>query len=159
VREQEDIPSFDYSGFVVGSENEVAILYGKAEGVLAGVPFVDMVFREVGCTIEWLLAEGTHFVPRGGGRAGAVHVARVTGPANAILMGERVALNILCRSCGIALRARRAREIAGRKGWKGRVAATRKTTPGFRLVEKYAVLVGGCDGHRYRTGARPSLGP
>jgi len=45
--------------------------------------------------------------------------------------------------------SRKARNIAESAGWKGRVAGTRKTTPGFRLVEKYAILVGGVDAHRY----------
>jgi nicotinate-nucleotide pyrophosphorylase (carboxylating) len=164
---QEDIPSFDYSGFVVGSKPEHAILYGKGEGVLAGVPFVNMVFEEVslqhyhthaqalmrvlqvGCSIEWFVEEGTHFAPTGPGRQGAVQIARVSGAANAIMMGERLALNILCRAVGIALRAYKAKSVADAHKWHGRVAATRKTTPGFRLVEKYAVLVGGCDAHRY----------
>jgi len=55
----------------------------------------------------------------------------------------------MARSSGIATRARKAREIAQEAGWKGRVAGTRKTTPGFRLIEKYSLLVGGADTHRY----------
>jgi len=146
---QEDIPSFDYSGYVVGDTQEQAILYGKSEGVIAGVPFFEMVFEEVGCQVEWLEDEGKHFKPTGPGRAGALKVARVTGTARAIMMGERLALNIFCRAGGIAFQAKKASDIAKENNWQGRLAATRKTTPGFREVEKYAALVGGCDTHRF----------
>lgn len=46
---EEDVPSFDYGGFVVGDQQETAILYCKAEGVVAGVPFFDEVFRQLDC--------------------------------------------------------------------------------------------------------------
>ena len=46
---EEDVPSFDYGGYVVGEDDQVAILYCKAEGVLAGVPFFDEVFRQLDC--------------------------------------------------------------------------------------------------------------
>lgn len=59
----EDIPSFDYGGYVVGDKEEEAVLLGKADGVLAGVPFFDAVFREVGCTVQWNLPEGSSFRP------------------------------------------------------------------------------------------------
>ena len=70
------------------------------------------------------------------------------GPANALLLGERTALNTLSRASGVATRARAASELARAHGWHGRVAGTRKTTPGFRVVEKYALLVGGAATHR-----------
>lgn len=64
-------------------------------------------------------------------------------------MGERTALNLMARVSGIATIARRAADIKEANGWSGAVAGTRKTTPGFRLVEKYGLLVGGADTHRY----------
>ena len=70
------------------------------------------------------------------------------GPANALLLGERTALNTLSRASGVATRARAASELARAHAWHGRVAGTRKTTPGFRVVEKYALLVGGAATHR-----------
>jgi len=150
VREwlSEDIPSFDYAGAVVGEKPEEALLLGKAKGVLAGVPFFDAVFKELGCSVEWLVEEGTAFDPNSGGVFKPVSLARVTGPSRRILLGERTALNILARACGIATLSQDVMNLARSKGWKGRVAATRKTTPGFRLVEKYALLVGGADTHR-----------
>ncbi|KAI8332931.1 Quinolinate phosphoribosyl transferase [Chlamydoabsidia padenii] len=140
---EEDVPSFDYGGYVVGEEDQVATLYCKAEGVLAGVPFFDEVFKQLDCRVEWSQKEGAHLTPEG-----KLAVAQVYGKARKILLGERTALNILCRCSGIALRARQVHEIQKAKGFKGVIAATRKTTPGFRLVEKYGVLVGGLDTHR-----------
>ncbi|RLV73214.1 hypothetical protein DV515_00017141 [Chloebia gouldiae] len=75
-------------------------------------------------------------------------VAEVEGPAAGVLAGERVALNILGRCSGVASMAARAVGVARARGWAGVVAGTRKTTPGFRLAEKYALGVGGADPHR-----------
>ncbi|KAF7798886.1 hypothetical protein EIP86_010114 [Pleurotus ostreatoroseus] len=139
---QEDTPSFDYGGFVVGEAEREAWLLGKAPGVLAGVPFVEEVFRQVGCEIEWHLQEGASFEP-------VAHVATVRGKARHVLLGERVALNVLARCSGIATKSRRMLALARAAGYTGVVAGTRKTTPGFRLVEKYGMLVGGIDAHRH----------
>lgn len=138
----EDIPAFDFGGLVVGSQTETAVLLCKSSGVLCGIPFVNAVFQEVGCNIEWCETEGCSlFAP--------IKVATVTGPANSILKGERLALNILSRASGVATLARKCRNIASSCRWSGEIAATRKTTPGFRMVEKYALLVGGVSQHRY----------
>jgi len=93
----EDIPVFDYGGYVVGETEQVAILYGKSKGVLAGVPFFEEVFQQCGCTVEWLMEEGEYFEP-------IKQVARVYGKARYLLMGERVALNMIARASGIATR-------------------------------------------------------
>ena len=76
-------------------------------------------------------------------------VARVSGPASKLLQGERTALNMLTRASGVASYARELSDEVSRLGWHGEVAGTRKTTPGFRVVEKYALLVGGISTHRY----------
>ncbi|KAG0174855.1 hypothetical protein DFQ30_002478 [Apophysomyces sp. BC1015] len=140
---KEDVPSFDYGGYVVGEEEQVAILYCKAEGVLAGVPFFDEVFRQLDCRVEWTSTESDWLKPED-----KQEIARVYGKARNILLGERTALNIISRCSGIALVAKRIHELQKQKGFNGVIAATRKTTPGFRLVEKYGVLVGGLDTHR-----------
>jgi len=90
--------------------------------------------------------EGTHLTPPAGGKTA---VATVTGPARKILLGERVALNTLSRCSGIATASRSLVALARGAGYKGIIAGTRKTTPGFRVVEKYGMLVGGADAHRY----------
>lgn len=74
--------------------------------------------------------------------------AVVRGPARCLLLGERPALNCLSRASGIATRCSQLKLMAKSVGWLGEVAGTRKTTPGFRLVEKYAMLVGGTSMHR-----------
>jgi len=138
---KEDVPSFDYGGFVVGDEIKEAKLLGKSSGILAGRPFFQAVFDEVGCEVEWLKSDGDTIAP-------ICVVAKVRGPVRRILLGERLGLNIITRASGIASQASRLRALATKAGWKGQVAGTRKTTPGFRSVEKYALLVGGVSTHR-----------
>ena len=146
----EDTPTFDYGGFVVGETKKEAILLSKQPGVLAGVPFFNQVFKELdeGITIDWKFEEGQWIDPVVHGDGRVVEVARVYGKARLLLLGERPALNMLARACGVATRARKLVELKETNGWNGTIAATRKTTPGFRIVEKYANLVGGADTHR-----------
>lgn len=141
----EDIPSFDYGGFVVGNKLDNATLWCKESGVFAGKPFVDRIFSRLHCTVTWNVAEGDWI----DASKGKVAAATVTGSACALLQGERTALNLIARASGIATRARVVANKAKEANWHGSVAGTRKTTPGFRWVEKYALLVGGCDQHRY----------
>ena len=150
---QQDMPKWDVGGFVVGAEPHHATLLGKSEGVLAGVPFATFVFEYCGCAVEWLRPEG-HLITAAEAAAKAA-VAKVSGPTRAILMAERTALNILSRASGVASAAHAAMEVARAHGWHGRVAGTRKTTPGFGLVEKYALLVGGADTHRMDLSSAP----
>lgn len=75
-------------------------------------------------------------------------IATVSGPARAILGGERVALNLLCHLSGIASTTRSI--VDAIQGTKARVCCTRKTLPGLRAFQKYAVLAGGGSNHRYR---------
>ena len=103
------------------------------------------VFEYLGCSVEWHLVEGDVVDPAAGGK---VRVATVRGPANKLLLGERTALNTLARASGVASAAHKACGVAKAQGWHGHIAGTRKTTPGFRIVEKYALLVGGAATHR-----------
>lgn len=143
----EDTPSFDYGGFVVGDVPRTATLWAKSAGILAGVPFFNEVFTQCGCTVEWHATEGSH-IERTASGGFKTKIATVTGPARGILLGERVALNILARCSGVASMSRGFLVNLRSAGYKGQLAGTRKTTPGFRLVEKYGMLVGGADGHR-----------
>ncbi|KAH7887596.1 nicotinate-nucleotide diphosphorylase [Phlebopus sp. FC_14] len=140
----EDTPSFDYGGYVVGEAERTAFLFGKGKqtAVLAGCPFFTEVFHQLGCQVEWHLKEGDTFEP-------VKHVATVRGKARHLLLGERVALNMLARCSGIATKSKQIRDLATGCGYKGIIAGTRKTTPGFRLVEKYGMIVGGVDPHRH----------
>ncbi|KAL2419635.1 Nicotinate-nucleotide pyrophosphorylase [carboxylating] [Exophiala dermatitidis] len=143
----EDTPSFDYGGFVVGSEPRTAQLLCKSAGVLAGIPFFDEVFHQLDCTVEWHYSEGSYLDPAGSN--GKIKVATVRGPTRKLLLGERVALNTLARCSGVATKSRKMLDLVRKAGYTGVLAGTRKTTPGFRLVEKYGMLVGGIDGHRH----------
>lgn len=147
---EEDTPSFDYGGFVVGEEISEARLLGKSEGVLAGVPFFEEVFKQLDCAVEWHIKEGESFSP-------IKHCATVRGPVRKLLLGERVALNTLARCSGIATKSSRLLTLLRRAGYQNTLAGTRKTTPGFRLVEKYGMLVGGCDPHRQDLSAMTML--
>jgi nicotinate-nucleotide pyrophosphorylase (carboxylating) len=111
-------------------------------GVVCGVPVAAAVFRALdpSLTVNVRLEEGAAVsdVP-------AV-LAVVEGPARAILTGERVALNLVGRLCGIASLTRRFVDLT--EGTPTRVLDTRKTTPGLRALEKYAVRCGGGTNHR-----------
>jgi nicotinate-nucleotide pyrophosphorylase (carboxylating) len=111
-------------------------------GVVCGVPVAAAVFRALdpSVSVETRIEEGTAIsdVP-------AV-LAVVEGPARAVLTGERVALNFIGRLCGIASLTRRFAELT--EGTTARILDTRKTTPGLRALEKYAVRCGGGTNHR-----------
>uniref|UniRef100_M3YLY6 Nicotinate-nucleotide pyrophosphorylase [carboxylating] n=1 Tax=Mustela putorius furo TaxID=9669 RepID=M3YLY6_MUSPF len=142
---REDCPGLNHAALVTGAAPSQAVLWAKSPGVLAGRPFFDAIFARVNCQVSWLLPEGSKLVP-------VARVAEVRGPAHCLLLGERVALNTLARCSGVASAAAAAVEAAREAGWAGHVAGTRKTTPGFRLVEKYGLLVGGAKAHRYDLG-------
>ncbi|EGG18932.1 nicotinate-nucleotide diphosphorylase [Cavenderia fasciculata] len=142
---KEDIPSFDYGGAVVGDKKEVAYLLGKQPGVFSGTVFFNEIFIMLDCEVKWIIKDGEEM---NGDASKPQRLAEVTGSVRNILMGERLALNIISRSSGITTRASEMKKLVDAKCWKGTLAGTRKTTPGFRLVEKYALLVGGVDGHR-----------
>uniref|UniRef100_A0A3Q0T2Z6 Nicotinate-nucleotide pyrophosphorylase [carboxylating] n=1 Tax=Amphilophus citrinellus TaxID=61819 RepID=A0A3Q0T2Z6_AMPCI len=140
----EDTPNFDPAGACVGSQEvEARLLCKTPHSILAGCPFFTAVFTEVGCTVDWIYEEGAEI-----GLDAVTLTAVVRGPAKSLLLGERPALNCLARASGIATRCSQLRAIAKAQGWHGEVAGTRKTTPGFRLVEKYAMVVGGVSMHR-----------
>lgn len=140
----EDVPSFDYGGYVVGETPETATLWCKQEGVISGIPFAQEVFDQCKLEVEWLVEEGQYLTPKG-----KLAVAKVKGPARNILLAERTALNLLARGSGIATQSYKTITLARKAGYKGIIAGTRKTTPGLRRLEKYSMLVGGCDQHRY----------
>lgn len=146
----EDVPSFDFGGFVVGNKAETASLYMKQDGLISGVPFAQEVFDQCGLSVQWQYKEGTYVTEEQLKAAGGkIIVATVTGAANKILLSERTALNLLARSSGIATQSRKTKDLADAAGYTGIIAGTRKTTPGLRLLEKYSMLVGGVDTHRY----------
>jgi nicotinate-nucleotide pyrophosphorylase (carboxylating) len=144
---KDDCPSTDIGGFVVGEKVEEAHLFCKTSGMLAGVPFAQAVFDHLKLQVEWQFADGCYIDVNQHPNKKAV-VAIVSGKCRHILLAERTALNILSRASGVATEAYKAATIARKVGWHGYVAGTRKTTPGFKMVEKYALVVGGASTHR-----------
>jgi nicotinate-nucleotide pyrophosphorylase (carboxylating) len=114
----------------------------RRAGVIAGLDVARAAFGalDAGVVFEPLMTDGDAVT------AGAV-VARVSGPARALLTAERVALNFLCHMSGIATLTRRYVDIVA--GTRARIIDTRKTTPGLRVFEKYAVRCGGGANHRF----------
>jgi nicotinate-nucleotide pyrophosphorylase (carboxylating) len=117
-----------------------AAIVAREEGVIAGLPAVPLVLTECDARLGWqpLVEEGAT-IARGR------HVGWIQGPARSLLAAERLLLNIVSRLSGIA--SHTARYVAA-AGSKARVYDTRKTTPGWRRLEKYAVRIGGGHNHR-----------
>lgn len=114
----------------------------KEDGILCGLDVVKAVFDEIDPTVSLITA-----YKDGAKLENGVIFAKVKGNARSILSGERVALNFLQRMSAIATYANKTqKEISG---YKTKILDTRKTTPGLRVIEKYAVRVGGAYNHRY----------
>ena len=118
------------------------MIVAKAEGVVCGLPVAAAAFAALDPSIafEPLVADGAPVAP---GDA----LARVSGPLAPILSAERVALNLLQRLSGVATATRRMVDAAA--GLPVRILDTRKTTPGLRALERYAVRCGGGHNHRF----------
>jgi nicotinate-nucleotide pyrophosphorylase (carboxylating) len=119
-----------------------ATLSAREPGIIAGLDLAAAAFRLVG--------DGVNFQPSladGAAVAAGDMVARVTGPARLVMSGERVALNFVNHLSGIATLTRTFVEAIA--GTNARICDTRKTTPGLRAFEKYAVRCGGGSNHRY----------
>lgn len=125
-----------------GDESRGSVL-AKQHGVVAGLPVFKRVMHLLDPTVQitQVVEEGESVQP------GTV-VLRIEGPTRSILSGERVALNFLQRLSGIASITRQAVDKV--KGYPTKITDTRKTTPGLRMLEKYAVTVGGGVNHRLR---------
>ncbi len=118
------------------------LLVARQPGVVAGLDLARLAFQLIDPAIEM-------HIERGDGAAltpGDV-IATIAGPARGILTAERVALNLLCRLSGIATAT--ASVVTAVQGYQADIVCTRKTTPGLRAIEKYAVRVGGGSNHRF----------
>jgi nicotinate-nucleotide pyrophosphorylase (carboxylating) len=114
----------------------------KQAGVMAGLPLIERVFRTIDpqVTVKLKAQEGESVPP-------GTTVASIEGSLAALLMGERVALNLVMRLSGIATLTRRYVDLIA--DLPTQLVDTRKTTPGLRSLEKYATAVGGAQNHRF----------
>ena len=119
----------------------VGMLRAKADGILAGLDVAGAVFRRVDPELDFapLLADGDSLHP-------GADIAQVAGSAAAILRAERIALNFMQRMSGIASDTNR--YVRAIDGHPARIVDTRKTAPGHRYLDKYAVRMGGGHNHR-----------
>lgn len=140
----EDIGTGDVTTMATVPPGHVSrgIIHAKEAGVIAGLPLARMVFAEVDPSLVFqaCVSDGDR-VERG------TVLAVVEGSTHSILTGERLALNLMQRMSGIATKTRVYVEAAS--GYPARIVDTRKTTPGHRALEKYAVRVGGGYNHRF----------
>ncbi len=141
---REDIGPGDYSSIAcipAGAEGRAKLLV-KDSGVIAGVDFAEMIFREVDSTmkIEKFIADGRSV------EHGDI-VFHVYGRSQSILKAERLVLNSMQRMSAIATKTRKYSDLLA--GTNTKVLDTRKTTPGFRAAEKWAVSIGGGENHRF----------
>ncbi len=127
------------------TQRSKASIMAKARGVIAGVEIAKQVFLKVDPKLKMdiLIKDGTEVKP------GDV-ISRIVGKTSSILKAERVALNFLQHLSGIA--SETARYVAAVKGLPVNITDTRKTTPGLRALEKYAVHIGGGKNHRMHLG-------
>ncbi len=141
---KEDIGPGDHSTLscIPESQQSRARLICKSEGILAGVELAEAIFKTLDPEIvfEKIIGDGTAF-------SKGDTAFTISGKARAILSGERLALNCMQRMSGIATKTHRVASII--QDTRARLLDTRKTTPNFRLPEKWAVRIGGGMNHRF----------
>jgi nicotinate-nucleotide pyrophosphorylase (carboxylating) len=128
-------------GIIPAEARSEAIFLAKEDGILAGLEIARRVFEKIDLGVEF-----TGKIQDGAAFRKSDILACVEGPSVALLKGERTALNFLQRLSGIATETRRFVDAVA--GTKAKILDTRKTTPGLRLLEKYAVRMGGGTNHR-----------
>ncbi|MDK2920280.1 MAG: hypothetical protein PWQ37_3013 [Candidatus Petromonas sp.] len=141
---KEDINNIDLTTDNLVDDEEMcrAYMIAKEDGVIAGLHVVKRVFETLDDNIK------VNFKVKDGDKVKeGSKVAEIEGKTRAILKGERLALNLIQRMSGIATTANRYSELV--KDYPVKIVDTRKTTPGLRILEKYAVRIGGCCNHRY----------
>jgi len=140
---KEDIGRGDITTNAIVDENErtLGIVFPKEDGMLCGINIAKLVFEEIDKSIDFQpkMADGEVFTP-------GMTIATITGSAAACLKGERTALNFLQHLSGIATLTKKF--VDATKGTV-KILDTRKTLPGLRIMEKYAVRTGGGFNHRF----------
>jgi len=141
---EEDLPHGDITtdNLIPPESITRGILVAKEKGIIAGLPVAERVFKIVDSSITF-----SSLVPEGSQVNAHLHIAEIKGPSRAILKGVRTALNFLQRLSGIATHTHQF--VKAVDGTKTQILDTRKTTPGLRMLEKYAVRQGGGTNHRF----------
>ncbi len=141
---KEDIGNGDVttSSVIPDNHTSTAALIAKADFILAGLPFAERVFQLIDESLKFmtLKQEGSRV------KAGNV-IAKIKGETGSLLLAERTALNLLQRVSGIATLTND--YVKAVKGLDAKITDTRKTAPGLRFFDKYAVRAGGGNNHRY----------
>ncbi|MDD5916771.1 MAG: carboxylating nicotinate-nucleotide diphosphorylase [Clostridiales bacterium] len=140
----EDAPGGDMTTLCTVSESAAAHGYfiAKEAGIIAGTDIAKRVFDLVGDGVETVF-----FVKEGDKAEKGQRIGEISGPARTVLTGERTALNLMQRASGIATATA---EAVGRvSGTNAKICDTRKTMPGLRALDKYAVRIGGGTNHRF----------
>jgi nicotinate-nucleotide pyrophosphorylase (carboxylating) len=141
---EEDVGFGDItSDLLVRDEIGSARVQANEDCILAGMEEAVEIFGLLGVSTFPMARDGDSI-------AKGEHILVLEGPLKKILLGERLALNFLMRMSGIATATKGINDACKRANNDVKVAATRKTTPGFRYFEKKAVMIGGGDPHRYR---------
>ena len=138
----EDVGAGDLTAALIPEDARAeATVISRETAVLCGAPWFDAVFRQLDprVAIDWRAADGDRIEPN-------QVLCTLRGPARALLTGERTALNFLQMLSGTATLARRFADTVAGTG--ATILDTRKTLPGLRLAQKYAVRCGGCQNHR-----------
>ncbi|HID42456.1 MAG TPA: carboxylating nicotinate-nucleotide diphosphorylase [Archaeoglobaceae archaeon] len=138
----EDISSGDLTSILVPDSIRRAEIIAKEKGIFAGGEVARIAFDIMDVDVNYSIPDGSSFEEK-------QVLMEVEGKTRNILMAERTVLNILMKMSGIATTTKFMVERANKVNPSVRIAATRKTTPGFRLFEKMAVKIAGGDTHRY----------
>ncbi|WP_434679718.1 carboxylating nicotinate-nucleotide diphosphorylase [Pseudomonas sp. R1-18] len=138
----EDVGTGDITAQLIPAERLAkATIISRDAAVIAGTAWVDAVFRQLDprVAVHWQVSDGDRVSPN-------QPLFHLEGPARSLLTGERSALNFLQMLSGVATRARHLADMVS--GTQVKLLDTRKTLPGLRLAQKYAVTCGGCHNHR-----------
>ncbi|TDI91955.1 MAG: carboxylating nicotinate-nucleotide diphosphorylase [Candidatus Dadabacteria bacterium] len=141
---EEDLGSGDVTTDAIFSVDDTceALIIAKEEGIIAGIPIAERVFQKLApeVTVAQKLKDGEHVNP-------GDEILVIKGSIHAVLSGERLSLNLLQRMSGIATAT--SKYVAAISGYRTRILDTRKTAPGLRVLDKYAVSIGGGCNHRF----------
>ncbi|PHS27483.1 MAG: nicotinate-nucleotide diphosphorylase [Methylophaga sp.] len=139
---QEDVGTGDLTASLIPEDSVSATIISREQATLSGVLWVNEVFAQVSSDIkiEWFFNDGDRVQKNDA-------LCKLTGPARQLLIGERAALNFMQTLSGTATLAQKYADAV--KGINVKILDTRKTLPGLRIAQKYAVVCGGCYNHRF----------